>query len=245
LHTLGNIRIIPFIASIALLILTYYITKQITQKRFCGIIAMIVLMQSSVFLTYDTVSSYENFWTVLYLFSLYLIQKKWYLSPIPYFLSILAKTLTMAFLPLTLFFILSANIEKSRKIKLALIYVSVIVILVTVGALLNKDIILGGGIQAPDSFDFWVGFTAMAMQIRFDWFVLVFLLPVIVALFFVSKKMPVSDSVMFLIFGMVLYAPLLPALTDITNQPYRFVPLVVFFAIGIGVLFSKKPNQQV
>ncbi|HEX5359086.1 MAG TPA: hypothetical protein VFW99_04140, partial [Candidatus Nitrosotalea sp.] len=37
LKILGNIRIIPFIESISLLVLTYFITKEITQKRFAGI----------------------------------------------------------------------------------------------------------------------------------------------------------------------------------------------------------------
>jgi len=40
-----------------------------------------------------------------------------------------------------------------------------------------------------------------------------------------------------------LTAPILTGFTDQTNQPYRFVPLVVFFAVGVGVLLSKKKSN--
>jgi hypothetical protein len=35
----------------------------------------------------------------------------------------------------------------------------------------------------------------------------------------------------------------LSTFTDQTNQPYRFVSLAVFFAIGVGVLLSKKTRK--
>ena len=84
----GHYTVIPFIASISLLLLTYFFTVEITKKRFAGIIALIVLLQSNLFLTYDSTVSYTNFWTLLYLLSLFLIYKAWLLSPISYFLSI-------------------------------------------------------------------------------------------------------------------------------------------------------------
>ncbi len=47
---------------------------------------------------------------------------------------------------------------------------------------------------------------------------------------------------MFLIGGILFISPLLTGFTELTNQPYRFVPLVVFFAIGVGILLSKNKN---
>jgi len=49
-----------------------------------------------------------------------------------------------------------------------------------------------------------------------------------------------GESIMVLISGMLLMTPILTAFTNQTNQPYRFVPLVVFFAVGVGVLLSKR-----
>jgi len=51
-----------------------------------------------------------------------------------------------------------------------------------------------------------------------------------------------ADAVMILIAGTLLVAPLLTGFTYMTNQPYRFVPLVFFFAIGIGTLLAKRPE---
>jgi hypothetical protein len=36
---------------------------------------------------------------------------------------------------------------------------------------------------------------------------------------------------------------MLTGFTNQTNQPYRFMPLVVFFAIGVGVLLSKRESK--
>ena len=72
----GNDKVVPFIASIALLVLTYLITLEIAKKRFAGIVAMVIVLQSGIFLIYDTRVSYPNFWILFYLLSLYFIFKR-------------------------------------------------------------------------------------------------------------------------------------------------------------------------
>ena len=99
----NNIRIIPFMSSIYLLVLTYLFTVEISKKRFAGIIAMVILLQSNNFLTYDVSATYSSFWIMLYVLSLYLICKKWYFSHISFIYSVLSKGITAIFLPLTLF----------------------------------------------------------------------------------------------------------------------------------------------
>ena len=84
LNTFQNIKFLPFIASIMVVFFTYLLTTQICQKRFAGIISMIVLLQSNIFLKYDTIAVYENFWVLFYLISLYVLKKGWFLSPIFY-----------------------------------------------------------------------------------------------------------------------------------------------------------------
>ncbi len=44
MHLFGNYKVIPFIASIALVVLTYFVTFEISQKRFAGIIAMLIVL---------------------------------------------------------------------------------------------------------------------------------------------------------------------------------------------------------
>jgi hypothetical protein len=96
-----NYKVVPFLASISLLVLTYFFTFEITQKRFAGIIAMVIVLQSNVFLFFDTSVAYPNYWTLFYLLSLYLICKKWPLAPISHVLSLSTKVLSGIFFPMT------------------------------------------------------------------------------------------------------------------------------------------------
>ena len=91
LEIFQNIKLLPFIASILVVVFTYLITVQFCQKRFAGMIAVIVLLQSYTFLKFDTVAVYENFWVLFFLISLYVIEKKWFLSPVFYILAIYTK----------------------------------------------------------------------------------------------------------------------------------------------------------
>lgn len=242
-HLFGNIRVIPFIASIILLVLTYYTTSEISQNRFAGIISMLVLIQSNVFLSYDTTATYDNFWILLYLFSLYLIYKKWQPSPVSYILSIFSKPLTIAFLPMSLYFISRSDITKKAKMISLGSYGVIILLLIAAVFVLHANI--AGSSTGFNANNFWNGFTALAIQMRFDWMVIIFLLPLTIMLFLASRKGIVhADSIMILILGILLSAPFLTGFTEQTNQPYRFVSLVVFFAIGTGVLLSKKVMAQ-
>ena len=234
-----NIRIIPFIASIALVILTYLITLQISQKRFAGLVATAILLQSNVFLKYDTTATYENFWILLYILSLYLIYKAWPLSPISFVLSVLSKQLTAIFFPMTLFFIYRAEIPRKTKILSTISYLGIAVVGVTMMIILDVKII-HTSIEFAELY-FWQGFTSVYNSLRFDFLVLFFLLPLTVGLFLASRKgILQADSILVLIGGILISAPLLTGFTDFTNQIYRFVPLIVFFAIGVGTILSKK-----
>ena len=73
---------------------------------------------------------------------------------------------------------------------------------------------------------------------------MIFLLPVIIGLFVFKKDIRHSDSIMFLIMGVLLSAPILIAVSNITNTPYRFIHLIVFFAIGMGMMFSKRDSSN-
>jgi len=235
----GSYKVIPFLASIALLITIYLITKTITQKRFAGIVATIILLQSSIFLAYDTTVSYTNFWILFYLVSLYMVYRLWPLSPVSYLLSIPSKALTAAFLPMSIYFILRSQISKKQKMITAGI---------TAGIILAGGVATIGGFSATqnteekfDAKEFQMGFTSFAYQLRFDGLVILFMIPLMVGLFIASRKgIKHGESMMVFISGMLLIAPILTGFTTQTNQPYRFVPLVVFFAIGVGVLLSKR-----
>lgn len=242
LHIFGNIRVIPFLTSIALLLVTYFFTKDITQKRFSGLVSTAVLLQSQIFIGYSTTASYDNSWILLYLFGLYLVQKFWPPSPVSFIASIFSKALTVAFLPMTLYFIARSTIPKRSKI-ISLASYGVIIISLIIGASVLKTSFTGTS-TSSDMYQFWQGFSAMAMQMRFDYIMVLFLLPLTVMLFFASRRGILhADSILICILSILLVSPLLTTFTDQTNQPYRFVSLVVFFAIGVGALLSKRTRK--
>ena len=242
IHLFDNIRVIPFIVSICLLVLTYFITLELSHKRFAGLVAFVILLQSPVFLEYDTTATYENVWTIMYILSLYVIYKAWPVSPLSYILSLLSKQLTVIFLPMTLFFIYRADVPKKRKTRTFISYM--IILVMGIIAITVFKVSLGQFTVEYFDLYFWQGFTSMAYQLRFDFLVLIFLLPLTIGLFFASRRgILQADSVMVLIAGILFSAPLLTGFTTLTNQPYRYVPLVIFFAMGVGVILSKRKQK--
>ena len=104
----------------------------------------------------------------------------------------------------------------------------------------TSTILVSGSMQEEFKLhEFVVGFAAFAFQMRFDVITVLFLMPLIFGLFIISKNNRYANSISFLIVGILFSAPLLSGLTDQTNQPYRQLPLIVFFAVGVGMLFSK------
>lgn len=234
-----NIKILPFVASILLVIITFFLTCQISHKRFAGIISMTVLLQSFTFLEYDTIAVYENFWVLFYVLSLYVIYKKWYLSPVLYVLSLFTKAFVAPFFPMSIFFIYRANIPTRRKIVTIISY-GIIVGISLIVFLVGESVY--GSLIRVDFSEFWIGFTVWSYQLRFDLLMISTILPLTVGLFLVSREgTKEADSILVLILGSLLVGPALALLTDFYFiLPYRFVPLVVFFSIGVGVFLSKK-----
>jgi len=234
----GNYAVIPFLTSIALLVMVYFFTKEIAHKRFAGLVAMVILLQSNIFLVFDTSVAYTNFWILFYLLSLYFMYKAWPLSPIFYIASIGAKVITISFLPMSIFFLLRCSISRKKKIIISGILIGFLIIGILI---LSTRTYFPVGLEQESfiSDEFWIGFTSFATQLRFEGLVILFLIPLTVGLLFASTKNKHAESMMVMIGGMLLISPVVTGFSDQTNQPYRFVPLITFFAVGIGILLSK------
>jgi len=234
-----NIKFLPFIASILIVVFTYLITVQFCQKRFAGIISVVILLQSYTFLKFDTTAVYENFWVLFFLISLYVIEKKWFLSPIFYILAFYTKAYVAPFFILTLFTTYRSQISRRTKIAILISYiiiVSVAIAIVFLGNTVYTDVI------EVNSSKFILGFQVIIAQLRFDLFFIMALLPVTIGLMFLSKnKLKHADSILILIFGTIIASPILVTFTyHYEILPYRFVPLLIFFSIGVGMFFAKK-----
>ena len=235
-----NVKILPFVASILLVVVTFFLTYQITQKRFAGIISMVILLQSHTFLHFDTIATYENFWVLFYVVSLYAINRKWQYSSMSFLLSIFTKAFIWVFFLPSLYYICRASISTRKKLyTLASYAASLIVILLVLsfGESIYFDIIN----FSPS--EFFLAFNALGFALRYDLIIVLSLLPLTLGLFFKFRKenSKKADSILVLILTALLAGPVVSMLTDFYSvMPYRFLPLIVFVAVGIGVLLSRK-----
>ena len=62
----GNYFVIPFLSSIGLLIVTYLFTNKITDSRLAGLLALLLVLQSNLFLAFDTSAAFSSFWILFY-----------------------------------------------------------------------------------------------------------------------------------------------------------------------------------
>ena len=234
-----NVKIIPYLASIFLLITTYFLTVKLSEKNFTGLIAVVLVLQSSTFYIYDTIAIYANFWVLFYVFSIYLIFKKPKFSSIFFILSIFSKAIIVLWLPISILVTLLSDIPKNKKI--FVITTNIIVIIISLIIFQYSDAVYGN-VVSVDVSEFWIGLSTLASNLRFDVVLLLFLLPVSVGLFLKARNgCKNSVSLIILISGTILVTPVLEMITDYYFvYPYRYVPLVVFFAIGLSTLFSKK-----
>ena len=238
---LQNIKFLPFIASILVIIFTALITIQISKKRFAGIISMIILLQSITFTDFDTIAVYENFWVLFFLVSLYTIQKRsWYTSPTSFILSIFTKAFVITYFWINIFFIYRAEISKKTKYLLLASYA--IIISITYFIFQNQSDIIYDQIIKIDFNSFLNGFTGWGNSMQLDPFVMLSIVPLTIGLFFKSLKgVKQSDSILIMIMGTILAGPLIALVTDFYFiLPYRFIPFIVAVAIGIGVFLSKE-----
>ena len=251
-----NIKILPFVASILLVVVTFFLTYQITQKRFAGIISMMILLQSHTFLHFDTIAVYENFWVLFYVVSLYMINRKWQYSSISYLLAIFSKAFIAVFFLSSLYYICRATISTRKKLFTLVSYAASLIIILLVFSFGESihfisqfpNFSSGGesnlsNIINISSSEFLLAFNALGYALRYDLIIVLSLLPLTLGLFFKFRKENSKkiDSILVLIVTALVAGPVMTMLTDFYFiLPYRFLPLIVFVAVGIGVLLSKR-----
>ena len=125
-----------------------------------------------------------------------------------------------------------------KKLLLLISYVAIIGISALV--VFSGDTIYPNVIQIDPS-KFFIGLATFGPLLRYDFLLLMTILPIVVGLTLLAKNsFKETDSILFLILGTLLAGPILIMFTNFYEiLPYRYIPLIVFFAIGIGMFFSK------
>ena len=240
---LNNIKIIPFISSVILVAVTGIITVQISHRRIAGLIAMIILLQGYTFLEYDTIAVYENLWVIFFLLSIYSINKRWYLSGILYLLSVFSKAFSTPFLILNFYYLMRSDNNRSTKIRTSISYGVIILIMLglfSIGNTIYDDIIY------VDFNRFMNSLSDFSSQMRFDTFLLIMILPTTIGLFFAARNgVKHAESMLFFIPCLLLAGPLVALATDyFVILPYRFIPLIVFFSISVGIVMFRNTKSS-
>jgi len=163
------------------------------------------------------------------------VVKMWFATPVLFVISIFCKMIVGIFAPMSIFFIFNSEIPKNQKLFLS----SIIVILLVIGGIVFLGTQESEKLTSFKIDRFWEGFASFAFQMRLDYITILFLVPLIFGLFLSSKKFKHANSISILITGVLLSGPILAGMTDQTNQPYRFIPVIVFFAIGAGMLLPR------
>jgi hypothetical protein len=237
LEVFDNIRVIPLMASVALLVVTYLLTVQLSSHKISGLVAVVIVLQSYVFRSFDSIATYTNFWVLFFFLSLYLVNKQWSLSFISYLASIFSKPLTIAFLPITIFHALRSDISKKHKLFYLLIFLFLSVVLILIASHFNT--MFSDGIHFHTS-KFFSGFSIFPYQLRFDPLLLMLLFPVNTLLYIKSRNgNKLAQSIQVLFLGVILSGPLLAGFLEFVINPYRLVPLIIAFAVGFGMIISK------
>ena len=239
-----NAKALIFVASILLAVVTFFLTHQITQKRFAGIISMVILLQSQTFLHFDTIAVYDNFWVLFYVASLYVINRKWQYSSLLYLLSIFSKVFIAVFFLSSIYYICRASISRRKKLYAIASYVVSLIIILAVFSSINTSQGVYDIVDISPS-EFFLAFSTLGMALRYDLVIVLSLLPLTLGLFFKFRKENTkkADTIFVLILTALLAGPILAMLTafqPVPVLPHRFLPLIVFVAVGIGVLLSKK-----
>ena len=129
----------------------------------------------------------------------------------------------------------------SVRTKIAILVSYIIIVSIAIAIVFLGDTVYPNVIDV--NYDkFILGFQVIVAQLRFDLFFIMMILPVTVGLMFLSKnKLKHADSILILIFGTIIASPILVTFTyHYEILPYRFIPLLVFFSIGVGMFFSKR-----
>ena len=85
-----------------------------------------------------------------------------------------------------------------------------------------------------------------AYQLRFDTLFLAALLPLTIGLIIKAKHgYTIAVPILFLITGSIFAGAIVEMLSaHFVILPYRFVPTIVFFAVGVGILFNYNKEER-
>ena len=222
----GNYHTLSILSSISLLLVTYFLSYKISGNRLASILSVIVLDLSRTFLWYSDSIPYPGFWSVLFFMSLYPFKNK-FIKPISYLASFVMKAQALAFLPITIFR------EKDKRIRI--FYIVVGIAAATLASLLKWTRI--DGFNPHNLVPPYVVFEIILQ----DFWVIILFFPVSAILFYLYRqKVEWAGTILGGMLWSLFFQYVLALFTTYGAFSERMLPFIVFFALGVGLIISKK-----
>ena len=222
----GNYHTFSILSSIAMLVMTYLLACKITGNRMAGIISVMVLDFSRTFLWYSDSIPYPGFWCVLFFLSLYPFKNK-LVKPVAYLASFVMKAQALAFLPLTILR------ESDKRIK-------IFYIVIGIGAAGLASLLKWTRVDGFNYHNLVPPYVVFEIILQ-DFWIIILTFPVCGLLFYLyRKKVDWSGTILVGMLWSLFFQYVLALFTTYGAFSERMLPFVVFFALGVGLIISKK-----
>ena len=222
----GNYHTLSIVSSISLLLVTYALALKITSNRVSSILAVTIVDLSRTFLWYNDSIPYPGFYCVLFFVSLYPFKHK-IIRPVAFVASFVMKAMSLAFLPITFLK------EKDKKIRIFYLVVGVLASSIAIGLNWVRSTGFNPGNLAPPYVVFEI--------ILQDFWMIILFFPVSLTLFYLHrKKVEWAGTILGGLLWTLFFQYILALFTSYGAFSERMLPFVVFFALGCGLIISKR-----
>ena len=217
----GFPKLVPFLESIGVLLMTFVVTVQLAKRNISGLVAVIIVTTSNLFLFYDTSMAYDNSWILFLLLALY-FSDRWY-GVLPFVTAVFCKPLSLIYF--------ASYMYPLRKKRLPFLAVGAIGVFMVLNLYDRFD---------PTEFVYGI-FDAFYWM--YSDFYMVIMIPGVMFFLAFMKRYGYKNTMVpfFFMANVIISGGFVEGFTPMLNTAYRYVPLVVFFAIGAGVLLQTKP----
>jgi len=244
-HVFGYSQLLPSLFSLSLIPIIFYYSKALTKSNTVSILATLITSLSTTFVNYAFSDTYPQFWVALLFGSLYLASTKKfaYFAVAPFAIGIFYHGLVLLDFPLIVYQLYKSQTGKRRNL-------SIISILIPAVLLLGYTLLGGTSISNNGMIQNNISLKTITQELttfRFD-IPLYLSLPLLLPLLYKSKKYGMLFSISYLI----LQVFALGLFTNLGQEPYRLLPILVFMAIGFSDLYVRsilkyystiKPNK--
>lgn len=233
-YLFDNPKVIPFLESIGILIVSFLLANKILHSNYAGLFAASLIITSNIFLKNTTTYGYSTEWAFFFILAVYLIYKRPEIVGVVYIMSVFAKGLTLLYIPVIFYLIYKSDISARNKKISYLSLVAVMVFTVAYTCLVGNNMVQS---NVPITFDLEEIHGLVYSPIynfteeEHDQLILNLFLPLVLLGLYRARSWVVFVIIIYM-FSMQIWLPLF---SDYNMGSYRMVPMVLFLGVGFAI----------